>query len=58
MHAASIVPPLNVDVRRPHLSANKNAGIVMSIMSNADIPDARKDDSDPLSPACWNKSGA
>lgn len=46
------------EVRRPHLSASRNAGMEMANMRIAERPDARKDAVDEDSPACEKRVGA
>ena len=37
-------PPVMIELRRPHASAYRKAGIVMRSMRIAETPDAKKDD--------------
>jgi hypothetical protein len=58
MHAPWSTPPTTVDVRRPHLSARRKAGIVTIRMRSADTPDARKEAVLLVRPADWKRRGA
>lgn len=53
-----MIPPVMADVRRPHLSARRKAGIEIASMRIAERPDARKEDVDPERPAWAKRVGA
>jgi len=52
------IPPDMAEARRPHLSANKKAGIETTSMRIEESPDARKVACSPGMPAWANKTGA
>lgn len=53
------IPPVMAEVRRPHLSANKKAGIETMAMAMVAMPDAINDElSSAEMPACVNRTGA
>jgi hypothetical protein len=58
IHVDKIIPPIMVEVRRPHLSANKKAGMDMANIKIAERPEARKPAVFPDNPACLNNVGA
>ena len=47
-----------MDARRPHLSANKKAGMEARKKRIADTPDAKNDAFEDERPACSKSSGA
>jgi hypothetical protein len=51
-------PPMMVLVRRPHLSARRRAGTEATTRTMPETPEARKEDSLLVRPACWKRRGA
>lgn len=51
-------PPKIAEVLRPHLSAKRKAGMVMSKMRSAEIPEARNDAVEEERPADAKSRGA
>ena len=58
MQAESVAAPQSVDVRRPHLSESKEAGIVETRITIPVTPDAKKELWVLDNPACAKSVGA
>ena len=52
------MPPVMAEVRRPHLSAKRKAGMEMASMRMAERPEARKEAVASGRPACAKSMGA
>lgn len=51
-------PPVIAEVRRPHLSARRKAGIEIASIRMAETPEARNEAVEDESPACEKRTGA
>jgi len=58
MQIRELRPPVRVEVRRGHLSANKRAGIVVRKIKIEEMPEARKEEVVLLRPAWEKRMGA
>lgn len=52
------MPPVRAEVRRPHLSARRKAGMEIASMRIVERPEARKDAVFEARPACAKRMGA